>query len=94
MDSNATENMSMDIESTNAVDASITSTVEMMQAFTLGESSDDAFKSAQAQDTCIDMDVDTPTNETVQANEMHVDLPLHTHINDEVYPLTPYPNLK
>jgi hypothetical protein len=92
MDSNATENMPMDIDSPNAVDASIMSTVDMMQLCTLRDSGDDALKFEQAQD--VDTDVDTPFNETVQANEMIIDSPQHEHMEHEVRPSTPHSNLK
>lgn len=92
MDSNTTASMFMDIESTNAVDASIMATVQMMQSCTLRDSGSNASKSEQAQD--VDMDVDTPTNETTQANEMIVDSPQNKHMNYKVPRSTPYPNLK
>lgn len=85
MDFNTTENMSMDIEATNAVDAAIMSTVDMMQAITLGDSSDDALKSEQAQD--VDMDVDTSSNEVTQANETNKDSQ-YEHVKCEVRPPT------
>jgi hypothetical protein len=89
MDSLTTENMSMDIDSTNAVDASIMSTVDMMQSCTLRDSGDDALRSEQAQD--VDMDVDTPTNEATQANEMDIDSPQYEYIKYEVRLSAPYP---
>jgi hypothetical protein len=89
MDSLTTKNMSMDIDSTNAVDASIMSTVDMMQSCTLRDSGDDALRSEQAQD--VDMDVDTPTNEATQANEMDIDSPQYEYIKYEVRLSAPYP---
>jgi hypothetical protein len=88
MDSFTTENMSMDIDSTNAVDASIMSTVDMMQSCTLRDSGDDTHMSEQAQD--VDMDVDTPTNETREADEMNIDSPQYEHIKYEVRLSTPF----
>lgn len=82
----------MDMESTNAVDASIMATMHMMQSCTLGESSDDALKSEQAKD--VDMDVDTPANERSQANEMIVDFPQHEYAKHEVRPSPPSPSIK
>jgi hypothetical protein len=84
--------MSMDIESTNAGDASIMSTVEMMQSCTLRDSGSNAAKSEQAQD--VDMEVDTPTSETTQANETIVGSPQHEHMKHKVRSSTPYPDLK
>ena len=92
MDTNTTVSMLMDIEPTNAVDESIMATVEMMQSCTLRDSGSNASKSEQAQD--VDMDADTPTNETTQANEMIVGSPQDKHMNYRVRPSTPYPNLK
>jgi hypothetical protein len=80
----------MDIEFTNAVDASIMSTVDMMQSCILRDSGDDALKSEQVQD--VDMDVDMPTNETVQANAMNIGSPQHEHIKYKVCPSTPNPH--
>ncbi|GAB7325321.1 hypothetical protein MBLNU13_g09368t2 [Cladosporium sp. NU13] len=70
--------MAMDIEPTNAVDASIMSTVEMMQSCTLRDSGGNALNSEQAQD--VDMDVDKPTCETTHANETNVGSPQHEHV--------------
>ena len=92
MDSNTTASMFMDIERTNAVDASIMAIVAMMQSCTLRDSGSNASKSEQAQD--VDMDVDTPTNETTQANEMIVDSPQNKHMKYKVRPSTPHSNLK
>lgn len=79
----------MDMESTNAVDASITSAMHMMQSCSLGESSDNALKSEQSKD--VDMDVDTPANETAQAKEMKIDSPQTEHIKHEICPSPPSP---
>ncbi|KAM0702636.1 hypothetical protein Q7P35_010067 [Cladosporium inversicolor] len=77
----ATECMSMDMESTNAVDASIMATMHMMQSCSLRDSGDNALKSEQSKD--VDMDVDTPANETSQANELNTDSPQHGHAKHE-----------
>lgn len=87
----ATECMSMDMESTNAVDASIMATMHMMQSCSLRDSGDNALKSEQSKD--VDMDVDTPANETSQANELNTDSPQHGHAKHEVRPSPPTPTL-
>jgi hypothetical protein len=79
MNSNAAECTSTDNKPTTAVDAKIMSTVDMLQAFTLRDSSDDASKLDLAQDT--DLDVDPPTNETTQANEMDIDPSQNEHLH-------------
>ena len=82
----------MDMESTNDVDASIMSAMHMMQSCSFRDSGDDALKSEQSKD--VDMDVDTPTNATPQADEMIVDSPQREHIKHEVCPSPPSPPLK
>jgi len=77
----------MDVDSINAVDASIMSAVDMMQSCTLGESGSNTLESKKAQD--VDMDVDTPVNETMQADEMNIDSPQHALVKSEVRPSPP-----
>lgn len=88
MDSNTTEGLSMDVDSINAVDASIMSAVDMMQSCTLGDSAGNALKSERIQD--VDMDVDMPTNEKTQADEMNIDSPQYALVKNEVRPSPPY----
>ena len=92
MDTNATASMCIDIESTNAVHASIMATLEMMETCTLRDTGGNALKPEQAQD--VDVDVDVPTNETTQANEMIVDSLQHKHVKYKVRPYTPYRKLR
>ena len=82
MDSNDTACGSTEKKSTDSDDASIMSTVETLQSFTLKDGGDNALQPEPAQD--VNMHVDTPTNEAPQTNEMGITSSQDEHVRSEV----------